>query len=362
MTIPLHFSFRTLACLAGVSIGGTLCADPIPSPQPTLAPGRFALESPAPGSHKSGIGLVRGWVCDAREVSVSFNYGTPKPAVYGNPRGDTRSICGDVDNGFELLWAWSLLGDGIHSVQVYADGLRIADVNFSVATLGFDAAYVTNLTGDYVLDNFPLPGEQTTIGWSTEEQNFVIKATTHIEDALPEYTPDYGAPVFSYGVPGNPGGFTASMLIGKSLYSLLYWDEDVAEILDADPFQDEKRWVVRYDFHSNFTVSIYHFAKGKYHFWKTIPWHINKTGGLLMELEEDDQNAYESICHTTNKYISVEAYGQWDYGDLVSSTEFNQVYFFKEADAISYLPKLDDLESLFAEVYPHSCTNERYQY
>ena len=35
-----------------------------------------SLENPAPGSIKSGVGVISGWVCEADELEVSFNGGT----------------------------------------------------------------------------------------------------------------------------------------------------------------------------------------------------------------------------------------------------------------------------------------------
>ncbi len=146
--------------------------DPRPSPLP-----KAHLESPSEGSTQSGIGLIRGWTCDAGVITVSIDGKEEKQVVYGNPRGDTLDKCGDRDNGFELLWNWNNLGDGEHTIRVFADGMEFDSTTFTVATLG--AKYLRNLEYDFTLPNFPHTGESTRIKWSEEAQNFVITGFTH---------------------------------------------------------------------------------------------------------------------------------------------------------------------------------------
>ncbi|MCG8426979.1 MAG: hypothetical protein MI754_06455, partial [Chromatiales bacterium] len=83
------------------------------------------LESPQTGSIKSGIGVVRGWLCDADEVAIRFDDMEMTTILYGNVRRDTESICDDRNNGFELLVNWSNLGPGQHRMRLYADGEEI---------------------------------------------------------------------------------------------------------------------------------------------------------------------------------------------------------------------------------------------
>src|SRR5262249_41204408 len=73
------------------------------------------LENPQPGSFQSGIGVVSGWVCDAKQITLVFDDVHTFPAAYGTARGDTQSTCGDTNNGFGLLVNWNLLGNGQHT-------------------------------------------------------------------------------------------------------------------------------------------------------------------------------------------------------------------------------------------------------
>jgi hypothetical protein len=130
-----------------------------------------ALEDPQPGSRQSGIGLIRGWVCQANQVEIEID-GTRLPAAYGTARGDTRSVCGDDNNGFGLTANWNLLGDGIHRLRAFADGAVFADVTFGVLTLGGE--FLRGLSGGCTVPNFPRAGESVNVAWQESNQNFII--------------------------------------------------------------------------------------------------------------------------------------------------------------------------------------------
>ena len=129
------------------------------------------LENPGPNSFQSGVGLISGWVCEAEEVLIEIN-GTPQPAAYGTERPDTAKICGDTDNGFGLLFNWNELGDGEHTVVALVDGVELGRAAVTVTTLG--EPFVRGLTGEYVVTDFPSPGETVWLVWQEGQQNFVI--------------------------------------------------------------------------------------------------------------------------------------------------------------------------------------------
>ncbi len=149
----------------------------IPAPKNPPAPNpRAFLESPTQGSYESGVGLIRGWACDAKRVEISID-GKPRlPTAHGTPRGDTTGVCGDRDNGFGLTFNWNSLGDGVHNLQVFADGVEFASVNFAVTTLGAD--FLTGLDKKAALADFPQTGQITTLRWSEPDQNFTLAQTT----------------------------------------------------------------------------------------------------------------------------------------------------------------------------------------
>ncbi len=94
------------------------------------------LESPSSGSCESGIGLIRGWVCNATAVEVQMDNGERWLTAYGTKREDTAAVCGDTNNGFGLTFNWNRLGDGPHTLRAFADGVEFAALTFNVTTLG----------------------------------------------------------------------------------------------------------------------------------------------------------------------------------------------------------------------------------
>ena len=134
-------------------------------------PPQARLENPSRGSSQSGIGIISGWACEAQAVVIELN-GSPVPAAYGTPRGDTRSVCGDTDNGFSLLVNWSNLGAGQHTIRALVDGVEFARTTVRVTTFGVD--FLRGVSGTFDLPNFPSAGATTVIQWAESQQNFVI--------------------------------------------------------------------------------------------------------------------------------------------------------------------------------------------
>ncbi len=160
-------------------------------PEPSLA--KATLENPQPRSTQSGIGVISGWVCEAEEVEILFDFDPHPyykevdfeiPLPYGSPRDDTAGVCGDYDNGFGLLLNWNTLGDGRHAIALRVDGNNRGWSVFYVVTLGqeflLDASEQV-----YVLGDFPFEGEAVEVEWSEALQNFrIIEHTPLIPSPL----------------------------------------------------------------------------------------------------------------------------------------------------------------------------------
>jgi hypothetical protein len=131
------------------------------------------LENPQPASFQSGIGVVSGWVCNAGRVDIEFDGSFTLQAAYGTSREDTRGTCGDTNNGFGLLFNWSILGDGPHTVRALADGIEVARAALTVTTLGL-GEFAAGLTGTVQVADFPQAGTTTPLQWQENQQNFVI--------------------------------------------------------------------------------------------------------------------------------------------------------------------------------------------
>ena len=140
-------------------------------PPVSTGPQRGVLENPGPMSFQSGIGTIWGWVCDADEVTIEIN-GRAQPARYGTKRLDTKAVCGDTYNGFELLYNWNRLGDGEHMVVAKADGVELGRATVQVTTLGQE--FLQGAEGECMVADFPMSGESVTLEWQQSQQNFVI--------------------------------------------------------------------------------------------------------------------------------------------------------------------------------------------
>ena len=114
-----------------------------------------ALENPGANATKTGIGIISGWVCDASRVEIEVK-GARFAAAYGTDRGDTRSACGDADNGFVVLVNWNIFGVGTHRIRLLADGRELVSRSVTVKTFGSET--LTGQRGQWTLDDWPTGG------------------------------------------------------------------------------------------------------------------------------------------------------------------------------------------------------------
>lgn len=145
---------------------------------PVWSQATTVIENPQPGATLSGIGLISGWSCAARNIEVSFDGASTRQRVpTGGARADTQGICGRSDTGFGLLFNYNVLGAGQHSLQVWVDGVPFgAPIGFNVVTLGGE--FVAGAAASFDLPNFPTPGRTARIEWRESLQNFAITGVT----------------------------------------------------------------------------------------------------------------------------------------------------------------------------------------
>jgi hypothetical protein len=153
----------------------------------TAGSGPQVLENPQPGSFQGGIGVISGFVCEAFLIEIEFDGNATFEAAYGTSRGDTQDVCGDTNNGFSLLFNWNLLGEGTHTVRALADGLEFANVTIIVTTFGVE--FLTGVSGEFTISDFPGVGTEVTIRWQQSLQNFLI---VKVEEVLSTLEFDWG--------------------------------------------------------------------------------------------------------------------------------------------------------------------------
>ena len=167
-----------------------------------------SLDEPAPGSFRSGVGVLRGWVCNAggtgveiRLTNTSTNQVTRIMAPNGAARGDvnTSRLCtGRVSAstiGFAVQFNYNLLPAGEYTAEAFIglgrseeqiglteDGqtntfevVRISDDEFLTDTELEDLGLGPDEVIECEVPNFPPDTRQRVIlGWDEASQNFQI--------------------------------------------------------------------------------------------------------------------------------------------------------------------------------------------
>jgi hypothetical protein len=116
---------------------------------------------------------VRGWKCTAGTLTFNVDNGPAAPLSYGSSRLDTQGVCGGGNNGFIAQENWNLVGTGQHTIRVFDNGVLFSQATFTVTTLG-----VQFLTGQSATCNTSLAGQDVTLAWQEDQQNFAIAGTS----------------------------------------------------------------------------------------------------------------------------------------------------------------------------------------
>lgn len=130
------------------------------------------LENPVAGSTESGISIVSGWHCTAKEITVFVDGAPLGRSGVGSLRGDTAGICGHANTGFSLLFNYNMLTPGVHTISAYADGALLESRQF-ISTQSGGVPYLDGVSKDVLVSDFPQPGVTTRLRWSQAKQSFV---------------------------------------------------------------------------------------------------------------------------------------------------------------------------------------------
>lgn len=155
--------------------------DPTDPPPPTDLTGNF--EDPPNNSTRSGVGLIRGWVCQANRIEVQITNAegervVTQTAAYGSSRPDVvqaqRCQHSSPNVGFGITYNFNRLDDGTYTIRALADGQVLGQAHtFDVVRIS-DQEFPTTFTGECVVPNFPATGQTVTLEWETSTQNFQI--------------------------------------------------------------------------------------------------------------------------------------------------------------------------------------------
>ena len=165
--------------------------DTTPDPDPT-----GALDEPPNGGVRSGIGIVRGWVCqddgDGVQIRILNADGrsvTSFTAPYGSARGDVRRNDPDACDrtgddrdriGFAVQYNFNLLAEGTYRMQAFVDGVPVGrdgggqTNTFRVVRISNQEFLERVRSGRVSVEDFPRAGETTVLEWDQQSQNFQI--------------------------------------------------------------------------------------------------------------------------------------------------------------------------------------------
>jgi hypothetical protein len=135
------------------------------------------LEFPGDGQTVAGITTIHGWAIDGKgitKVELFFDGVFNQNIPYGGSRMDVKNAHPGYPNGensgFGVIWNWSLLSSGSHTVKVRLhnqDGGTI-DLDATVTVKKFHGEYVTNVD----------PGHS----WTLENCGVTVGGITHTYD------------------------------------------------------------------------------------------------------------------------------------------------------------------------------------
>ena len=167
-----------------------------------------SLDEPAHGSFRSGIGVLRGWVCNAgggdveiRLTNTSTDQITEITAPNGSSRGDvdvdqlctsdggrgtrtTRTSQG-TNVGFAVQFNYNLLPEGEYEAEAWissgrgsAEQVGLTDAGqtnrFTVVHISDEEFLEGVESGEVRVEDFPFTGDTTILEWDESSQNFQI--------------------------------------------------------------------------------------------------------------------------------------------------------------------------------------------
>ena len=166
--------------------------DPDPDPDPTIEPDATgSLDEPPHNGIRSGIGIIRGWVCrdDGNGVQIRITNADGDrvatfTAPYGSDRGDVdvSENCGRrLDGiGFAVQYNYNLLPAGTYTIEAYV-GQEKVGLSTGGQTNTFRVVRISNQeflqrvqSGRVRVENFPRTGRTTILEWDQQSQNFQI--------------------------------------------------------------------------------------------------------------------------------------------------------------------------------------------
>lgn len=174
-----------------------------------ISTGAFAigvLGTPNKGSTVSGVGVISGYHCSSKDITVYIDGNSIGKAGSGTTLLGTLGTCGQTETGYSLLYNFNNLAPGPHTISVTADGVTFDSGTFYTIQSG-GVPWLAGLSAEITVDNFPAAGKKATLVWYQSYQNFIV---TKIEDMTGA---NVGVDTFTL-IPGVTASFTYDEFYG----------------------------------------------------------------------------------------------------------------------------------------------------
>ena len=180
----------------GVAVVGIVLAVP-PNTwgQPTLPDplvGTWEVPAASPVQTFSGVVLFQGWTCDpavmevpaGTVVEIQIGVNPRERAAVGTFRPDTNMSasgpCLGDNNGWGITTNVARFGAGPETISLFVNDTMVEQRMIDIVVLSGAAApnfFLTDLSGECTIDDFPVAGENTRVEWSQSAQDFAIAAS-----------------------------------------------------------------------------------------------------------------------------------------------------------------------------------------
>ncbi len=152
------------------------------------------LGTPPDGSTISGVSTISGYHCTSKNIEVFIDGVSYGPAGAGTQLLGTQQVCGHTDTGYSFLYNFSNLENGQHTISVTADGVPFGTNTITTVKSGGEQ-WLTGVSKQTKVMDFPHPGQAATLEWVQSFQNFLVTGIGDTANDLSGLNGTYVQPV-----------------------------------------------------------------------------------------------------------------------------------------------------------------------
>jgi len=129
------------------------------------------LGTPPDGSTVSGVSTISGYHCTSKNIEVFIDGVSYGKAGAGTQLLGTQDVCGRTDTGYSLLYNFSNLDNGQHTVSVTADGVPLATNTVTTFKSGGEQ-WLTGVSKQTKVQDFPIQARQQPLSGFSHSRTF----------------------------------------------------------------------------------------------------------------------------------------------------------------------------------------------